>query len=451
MPLRSAVLLLLVASLLAAAPASARTIKTDWQQNAHVADRFFGQIGFIPVAGIQPQRKRTRYRSGATTYVVLWKNFLFNRDTTSALKAVHKDASVAGLPDDGVYTDRLLTSAEKRRFQVLVDLARDADVLVVHRDNPACAQGLSRAQARGIAAGTITRWSELGALPPGQPDAITRRVVGDPESSGSFAYGEPRLGLPRKLPRAIVTAEGGLELIRSGNRGVASITSWSRVRRSSAYCAVAIGGVTPTNRTVYDGSFPEAYPVQFVMHRKRSRRTEDRLMVKEYVKFLKSEKAAVLFRATGVLLAAEPPPAPPASGQPAPAPAAPYPTPTQDHAGRPITAVRDDASVRSALTGVRLEHSVAAGRERFAFDPDGVLFVVETPSDGQSCRTTQGGWELIAGWRYDDNGGGYIARVRRRAAATDDVTVKLPNETPATGYIDSQPFDSDRSLSNGCF
>ena len=56
-----------------------------------------------------------------------------------------------------------------------LDLARDADVLVVNRDNPVCASGLTLAQAEGIARGSITRWSEVTTLPAGQPDAIVRR------------------------------------------------------------------------------------------------------------------------------------------------------------------------------------------------------------------------------------------------------------------------------------
>ena len=86
------------------------------------------------------------------------------------------------------------------------------------------------------------------------------------------------------------------------------MTNWSRVRRGSGACVVALDGVAPTNAAVHGLRYPGAYPVQYVMHRKRSHNGENRVKVREYVRFLKSERAAVMLRNTGVLLAAEPPP-----------------------------------------------------------------------------------------------------------------------------------------------
>lgn len=304
--------------LLAMAPATAdaKRVKTFWQQSAYVADRFFQQIGFIPINGIQPPGTRLRYKAGRTTYVVTWGNALFNRPTTAALKQAARYVRYGATANDGVYTDRFLRGREKRRYQVLLDLARDADVLVVHRDNPVCATGLTLAQARGIARGEITSWSQVVALPEGQPDAIRRRLVGSPGEAGD-AFAEPRLGARRRSPHTVVRYDGGVSEARE-DRSVAAVTSWSRVRRGSGACVVPLGGVPATNAAVHGLTYPAAYPVQYVMHRKRSQRKEDRVKVREYVKFLRSARAAEMFRNTGVLLAAEAPP--PEAAVPVPGP-----------------------------------------------------------------------------------------------------------------------------------
>jgi hypothetical protein len=292
-------------AVIAPAAADAKRVSTYWQQTAYVAERFWAQLGFIPIAGIQDRGRASVYRDGATTYVVGWNNALVGRSTTDALKQAARYVKYAPV-EDGVYTDRFLSTREKRSYQVLADLARDADVLVVHRDNPVCATGLTRAQARGIARGTITRWSRVTTLPDGQPDAIRRRLVGRPGKQGD-ASAEPRLGAPVTAPHTVVAADGGVGEARVDRR-VAAVTSWSRVRRGSGACVVALDGVTPTNATVHGLRYPGAYPIQYVMHRKRSKHGESRVRVREYVRFLKSERAAAMLRNTGVLLAAEPAP-----------------------------------------------------------------------------------------------------------------------------------------------
>ncbi len=293
-------------ALIGPAAAEAKRVSTFWQQTAYVADRFWAQLGFIPIGGIQERGKPSVYRDGATTYVVTWTNALVGRSTTAALKEAARYIKYRPV-DDGIFTDRFLSTREKRSYQVLADLARDADVLVVHRENPVCTTGLTRAQAGAIARGKITRWSQVTTLSDGQPDVITRRLVGRPGKQGD-AFAEPRFGVALAAPHTVVTADGGVSEARV-DRGVAAVTSWSRVRRGSGACVVALNGIAATNATVHGLRFPGAYPIQYVMHRKRSKGGENRVKVREYVRFLKSERAAVMFRNTGVLLAAEPAPA----------------------------------------------------------------------------------------------------------------------------------------------
>lgn len=297
-----------VALLVVAAPvgADAKRVSTFWQQRAYVADRFFAQLGFIPINGIQRPGRTSVYRAGGTTYVVGWNNALINGATTDALRYAARYVRYGATADDGVYTDRFLTAREKRSYQVLADLARDADVLVVNRANPVCSTGLTGSQARGIARGTITRWSQVTQLAAGQPDAIRRRIVGRPGGKGD-AFAEPRFGVPLKQPPTVVDADGGVVEAATDLR-VAAVTSWSRVRRGTGGCVVALNGIAPTNAAVHGLRYPGAYPIQYVMHRKRSRRAEDRVKVREYVRFMTSERAATPLRASGVLLAGESPP-----------------------------------------------------------------------------------------------------------------------------------------------
>jgi hypothetical protein len=79
---------------------------------------------------------------------------------------------------------------------VRADLGRDADVLAVQRGHPACASGVSRAAARGIAAGTVRTWSAAGVPTPASGDAIALRRAG----TGTERSVEPRFGADGRLP-----------------------------------------------------------------------------------------------------------------------------------------------------------------------------------------------------------------------------------------------------------
>ena len=436
---RLALVLTLLIAALAPASAEAKRVKTSWFQNASVAERFWTHIGHIPVNTILEPGPHNRVKAGGTTYIVNWVNSLGNRESTTVAfrhaKAISKN--------HGIYTDRFLRSSEKRSWQVLLDLARDADVLVVHRENPVCASGVSLAQARGIARGTITRWSQVTTLPEGQPDAIRRRLVGSPGKRGD-AWAEPRFGAPYRSPHTVVRSDGGVSEARQ-NRAVVAVTSWSRVRRGSGACVVAIGGVAPSNASVHALKLPGAYPVQYVMHRKRSRARQMRLKVRAYVGFLKSARVSEMLRNTGVLLASEPPPAdPPSGGGGGGAPSSSG-GPSRDYQGRPITSVRDDDAARAELAGERLE----SGPTRHVFDANGVY--VYRYEDETGCQQAHGTWAVAAAWRYSEHGGGIIAQVHiDLGQGPAEALIELPNDSPGTGYLDGRPHTRDAALVGGC-
>jgi hypothetical protein len=297
---RFALAVLLIFALVASA-AQARTVKVRWQQNALVTDRVWDEVGFIPIKGIQPNFfKRRTVKAGSTTYKVLWTNTTVNRrSTTIALHEAFEDATRPPKYFPVVFTDRDLTSTERKRFDVLLDLGRDADVLVVNRDNPVCATGLTLAQARGIAQGTITRWSQVTTLPPGQPDAIARHVRGDD------GYAQPRFGVAPKPTHAVVEPDGGVAAAYY-DRAVVAVTSWSRVRAyTSSVCPVPIDGVAATDASVFNRSYSQAYPIEVALAHRRRTDPQGRAMVAAYIDFLRSQAAAALFRKTGVLLTAD--------------------------------------------------------------------------------------------------------------------------------------------------
>ena len=215
----------------------------------------------------------------------------------------------------GIFVDRRLTSAERRHLTVRKDLARDADVLVVARDHPACATGVSRAAARGIATRTIKTWSAAGVPAPSSGDAIALRRAG----TGVERAVEPRFGGSWKLPRGARAArDGGLGEAASGNQAVAAVTSWSRARAyQRTTCAVPVGGVAPSDESVRALSYPAAYPITFVTLR---RLRSSRPIVTAFLKYLTGPRAADAFRQRGMLLLDEPWSEVSGPGQPEPEP-----------------------------------------------------------------------------------------------------------------------------------
>lgn len=259
--------------------------------NATRVDRL---IGFIPIQGIDPKNAGTPVRIGGRRYRLLWLNA---GGSTPSLGLTLSNLARLSPSNKGVFADRPLTSKERRRFAVLVDLGRDADVLVAAAGHPAC-RGISRAAARGIARGSITRWSDAGVSGV-EPDAISLRLAGTDTS-----FTEMRLGSPSKKPaRARIEADGGIAAAARGDRSVAAVTSWSRARAWRAgVCAVPLGGVAPTDETVRSLAYPEAYRITFVAARRRPADGLSRAAMRAYVDFLLSSRAGALFERNGMLM-----------------------------------------------------------------------------------------------------------------------------------------------------
>lgn len=323
-------LLVLIAAVLLALPASASAQKVEDQfVNSDIPLRIDHLIGFTPTyAGwlnpnygpVTPERVRWAGRTYRFTY-----------STSAAAVGPTIDIYVRNAlqmrrspKPEGFFFDReLRPGAERTHLRVRLDLGRDADVLAVKRGHPACA-GISRAAAKGIAAGKVRTWSAAGVA--GAPvDAIALRRAGTGETA------EPRFGASYKLPAgARLAFDGGLGEA-SGSPAVAAVTSWSRARsRQLAVCAVPIGGATLSDEAVRALSHPDAHPIRYVTLKRLKPRRGGSLepIVRGWLQFLAGPRATKQFAQRGLLPAKGPWPAvrttademppPPAEPQPAP-------------------------------------------------------------------------------------------------------------------------------------
>ncbi len=297
---------LVLAVLASSASVAAAAPRAEYASvNSYIPARIDARIGFIPSNGM-PQRP-VSVRSGGKTYRFLYQN--------SAVVWPHNELILSTLGKRyassvaGGFIDRRLTARQRKRLVVRLDLGRDADVLVVAKGHPACAAGLTAAQASDIARGKIERWSQVVSLPAGAPDKIAVRAESD-----STGFKVPRWGLRAGSDYAkgsVGAADGGLAQAAGGDQAVAALTSWTRARAyAGTACSVPIGGVAPTNASVFGLSYPAAYPISYVVPRSPFRPSKlSRAIMKGFIDWLGGADAAAMFRTRGMMLVADGPPA----------------------------------------------------------------------------------------------------------------------------------------------
>ena len=295
--------LIVAALLLAPATASAQRAEETFF-NSVIPSRVDHLIGFTPTTfAIHPRGQRVvpiEVRVGGRTYRYVFGNAAAVVGPSAGIYLRNMIRGRRFPSPQGIFLDRRLTAAERRHVRVRADLGRDADVLAVQLGHPACASGVSRAVARGIAAGTIDTWSAAGVPTPASGDAIALRRAG----AGIDRFVEPRFGAGARLPQGARSAsDGGLSEAASGNLAVAAVTSWSRARAfQQTTCAVPVGGAAPTDASVGGLSHPDAYPISFVTLR---RLRAVRPIVAAFLKYLTGPEAATSFRQRGMLLVGE--------------------------------------------------------------------------------------------------------------------------------------------------
>jgi len=314
---RPGVLLTVVISSLVLLPASASEARVRYAFfNSSIPTRIDHLIGFTPTTyAIHPPSQRVTpitVRVGGRQYRYVFDNAAAGVGPSANVYLRMLIADRRFPSPAGVFLDRKLKRKERRHLKVYLDLGRDADVLAVSQDHPACTTGISRAAAKGIAAGTIRTWSAAGVPAPPGGNSIALRRAG----TGSDKFVEPRFGAGYKLPTGAKKAyDGGLGEAASGNSSIAAVTSWSRARSYGfSTCVVPVGGSAPTDASVRALSHPNAYPISFVMLK---RLKDVRPIGAAFVKYLAGPRATDSFRKRGMLLAREEwPAAPGAQGEP---------------------------------------------------------------------------------------------------------------------------------------
>ena len=440
----AAVLAALAVSALAA-PAQATHYQDMLQVTIYAPPRVYDFTNRLPIEEFESTRPPTRVRAGGHTHRVYWNNTVVGGYTTTmGLKAVRR----GGQRPAGVFADRRLTSAERRRFREVAPLYDDADVMVLAAGHPAC-QGLTRAQARDIVAGKITRWSQVvsGAA----TDTISVRYRGT-GSRADLRFGARYVRRPSGRYVASYpsgskgSADGGLGAAASGDQSVAALTAWSRFRRQPGTCAVPLGGVAPSNATLADRSYPEAFRVTYVVPRRRIRFGVDRWGDRLVQEFLKSDKAKGFLAQRGLLVVGgAPATAPGSGGEPSVAP------PATDHAGRPISTTPDGSGEQS-IVGLRLDSQATPdGWHRLLFEANGAARRLTFDASGACLNDSAGGWTVKGAWRYPEHGGGLIARLGWfMGDGMAERVIDLPDAEPQTVYLDAEPYTSNPAAATTC-
>ena len=195
----------IAAAAVLAAPAAAAPRADYAIVNSYIPARIDGMIGFIPSHGMNPADRPpriTNVRLGGKTFRFFYQN--------SAVVWPSSDLILRTLGDKYASTSRAAssTAASPRRSAGASRCASTSAATPTcspwPTDHPACAAGLTAAQARGIARGTITRWSQVVSLPAGAPDAIAVRVERTstgakvPRWGSAASASTPRAPAPRR-------------------------------------------------------------------------------------------------------------------------------------------------------------------------------------------------------------------------------------------------------------
>lgn len=295
--------LVIAVFLLAPATASAQKVQ-DTFFNSIIPSRVDHLIGFTPTTfAMYPRGERIvpiTVRVGGRRYRYVFGNAAAAVGPSANIYMRNMIRGRRYPSPQGIFLDRRLRRTERRYVEVRAALARDADVLAVGRGHPACASGVSRAAARGIATGAIRTWSAAGVPTPESGDAIALRRAGD----GVDRFVEPRFRAGTRLPLgARASFNGGLSEAASGDHSIAAVTSWSRARAYQVTtCAVPVGGTAPSDASVHALSHPDAYPISFVTLR---RLRTARPIVAAFLKYLTGARATAAFRQRGMLLIKE--------------------------------------------------------------------------------------------------------------------------------------------------
>jgi hypothetical protein len=442
-PWLALLLLLLLGAGLGATPARADHFQDHVQVGVHAPPRVYADVQLLPIEEFEKTRPPVRMRVGGHTHRLFWNNSLAGvLSTSQALRMMRS----YGQRPTAVFADRPLTGIESRRFRVAAELYDDADVMVVAAGHPAC-RGITRAQARAIVAGRITRWSEIA--PGAASDTISVRHRGT-GAQADLRFGARYVRRPNGRYTTSYPAgsrgstDGGISAA-AGDHSIAAVTAWSRFRPQPGVCAVPLDGVPATDATVSDHAYPEGFRVSYVVPRRRIRYGVNRRADRLVQEFMRSAAAKAYLARRGLLVVGGGPPVMGSPGQPDAA------APGVDHAGRPIAATPVTDGEQQLIGQVLDSPSGAEGWNRFVLEPNGALRRLSFDASGSCTAEAGGGWTVKGAWRYAEHGGGVIARLGWFIGdPADERVIDLPDAAPQTAYLDGTPYLRNQGATTVC-
>lgn len=437
--------LLILTGVLVAPAHATHGVQEMVQVSVYAPPRVYDHVSTLPVEEFERSRPPTTFRINGHGQRVYWNNTVIGGYTVAqALRSMRRHSLASVL-----LADRRLTASERKRFREAFALYDDADVMVVAVGHPAC-QGITRAQARDIVAGRVTRWSQVVTGAGSEPISVRYR--------GSGAQADLRFGAryvrrssgryrPSYPPGSRGSADGGIRAAASGDQSVAAVTAWSRFQPQPGVCAVPLNGTAPSDASVSARTYPEAFRVTYVVPRRRPRSPVQRKAAQIVQAFMKSDTAKAYLARRGLLVVGGAPTTNAGGGGTSPSVAA----PATDHAGRPITTT-PEGSGEHALTGLRLDSPpTAEGFHRFALESQGTLHRLTFDASGTCTAAASGGWTVKGAWRYPEYGGGLIARLGWFIGdGVSERVIDLPQSEPATVYLDATAYASSPGAPATC-
>lgn len=202
--------------------------------------------------------------------------------SSSGIKAVLEGRCDIGL------SSRSLKDSEKADGLIETVLAYDGIAIIVHPDNPV--SDLSVEQIAAIYTGEITNWSEVG----GDDGEIV--LIGREAGSGTRDGFESITGTTGKCKyRQEQTSTGDVITTVAGNPNAIGYASLASVK--SSVKAISIGGVSPSEATIKDGSYAIQRPFVLVT------RTDTELSktAQKFFDYITSAEANEVITAAGVV------------------------------------------------------------------------------------------------------------------------------------------------------
>ncbi len=264
--LQLAVILALAAS--SCAPAT-KTVQVESMIGRY---RISAGGGTIPILTTLTQRF-TELHPG-----VLWD--IENVGSDAAIASVQRaEADLGGV-------SREMNAAEKQAVATL-PIGLSGTAIVVNASNPIAS--LTKDQIRGIFAGDIKDWSQVGA-PAGEikvfvrePSAATRQIFDEYIFAGKAAY--------RTDYTPVDSADQTTKAITSFKDAISMLTITDATLKDTRYRLVPIGGIAPTMETLQSGAYPMRRPLYLVYNA-----SKDKLKpaISAFVDFMKSPEGQKL-------------------------------------------------------------------------------------------------------------------------------------------------------------